>query len=71
MRVCLSNDGVPRYVLVHRLVGEAFIAQDTPEKNTIDHIDLNKKNNCFKNLRWLSLKENILEYYRKINQGEK
>ncbi len=60
MRVCLSKDGEGRHFLVSRLVAAAFCENDDPEhKNTIDHIDGNKKNNAADNLAWLSLKENV------------
>lgn len=42
---------------VHRLVAETFI--DNPyNKPCIDHIDRNKFNNFYLNLRWVTPKEN-------------
>lgn len=63
-RVALCKKGKMKYVLTHRLVAEAFVENDDPtEKNTVDHIDANKQNNCSSNLRWLSLADNVKEYY--------
>lgn len=44
---------------VHRLVGIAFVKGRTKEKNEIDHIDTNKTNNKYYNLRWCSHKGNM------------
>lgn len=55
-----------RTYLVHQLVALAFIPNDNPiEKDTIDHIDGNKNNNCVENLRWLSRTDNIRAYVQK------
>ena len=45
------------YKYAHRIVAELFVAnpEDKPE---VDHIDGNRKNNHYTNLRWVTSKEN-------------
>jgi hypothetical protein len=43
----------------HRLVALAFVEGRTEEKNVVDHIDTNKTNNYYKNLKWCTQKENM------------
>ena len=57
------NSSRRRTYLVHQLVALAFIPNDNPiEKDTVDHIDLDKTNNRVDNLRWLSRADNIRAY---------
>lgn len=57
------NTTTRRTYLVHQLVALAFIPNDNPiEKDTVDHIDLDKTNNCIDNLRWLSRADNVKAY---------
>lgn len=44
-------------MLVHRLVAIAFVPHEEG-KNFVDHIDGNRKNNHYTNLRWCTQKEN-------------
>ncbi len=56
--VVLKSRFLTKHTRIHRLVAEAFI--DNPEnKKEVNHIDLNKQNNHFKNLEWVTPKENI------------
>ena len=49
--------------LVHQLVAQAFLINDDPQnKDTIDHIDGNKDNNSYMNLRYLSRGDNVRAY---------
>lgn len=49
--VQLTINGKPKTLMTHRLVAEAFC--DNPNHYTIvDHIDRNKHNNIYTNLRW-------------------
>lgn len=58
----ISSSGNNKYkkMLVHRLVGEEFVHNDNPYKNTINHKDGNKLNNNASNLEWCTQSENNL-----------
>ena len=67
--ISISKDGYCSVVLpvdnkqisfrVNRLVATAFCENDNPqEKIFVDHIDRNRKNNNYLNLRWVTPQEN-------------
>lgn len=55
--VILCRDGVRRDVVVHRLVASAFVPNPCG-KPDVNHKDFNKGNNHYKNLEWVTKKEN-------------
>lgn len=57
-----------RKYLVHRLVYEAFVGK-LEEGKVIDHIDANRGNNHYKNLRQVTQKENIHNAIKHGNFG--
>lgn len=60
--VGLRKNGKKKQLQVSRLVAEAFIPN--PEnKETVNHIDGNTKNNTKENLEWMSRKENVQHAY--------
>lgn len=55
--ISLSYNCKVKFYSIHRLVAQAFI-QKIDGKNYVDHIDGNRSNNYYKNLRWCNMKEN-------------
>lgn len=56
-RCNLSKEGKVKTWFIHRLVADAFIPN--PEgKDTVNHKDENKNNNCVENLEWMTRREN-------------
>lgn len=54
----ISENSVVSKVKIHRLVALYFV-ENTYNKDTVNHIDVNKLNNHYTNLEWLTRKENI------------
>lgn len=59
----MSESKVGKMFSVHRLVADAYLPKNTNTKLQIDHIDNNKNNNHYTNLRWVTQKENLLKKY--------
>lgn len=62
-RVKLTKENCTKAYLVHRIVAEHFI-DNSKKKLFVNHIDGNKINNNFKNLEWVSAKENTDHAYK-------
>ena len=69
LRIGLSKDGKRKNYLIHRLVAKAFLVKGVDE-NEINHIDLNKKNNSYKNLEWVTGSQNVRHAVKEI-EGRK
>jgi len=51
--ITLVNNNVKKSFLMHRLIAEYFVKNDNKEEyNTVHHIDKDKTNNHYKNLKW-------------------
>lgn len=59
---------------VHRLVLEAFVGKRPAGNYSSNHLNTNKRDNCLKNLEWVTVQENTLHAYRNglfsMGQGE-
>jgi len=58
LSVVLKNGSCKKYTRIHRLVAEHFI-KNPLNKKEVNHKDLNKQNNHYKNLEWVTPKENM------------
>ena len=69
LQVGLCKDGKHKTYKVHRLVAEAFLPK-VEGKTHVDHIDGNRSNNVYTNLRWCTPKENSNFELCKKHQSE-
>ena len=58
LQVGIRKYGQRKFLLVHRLVAEAFIP-NSQGLDTVNHKDEDKTNNTVSNLEWMSMKDNI------------
>ena len=47
------------YRRAHRIIARMFVDGETVEKNIVNHIDKNVKNNSYNNLEWVTNRDNI------------
>ncbi|QKF94359.1 HNH endonuclease with NUMOD4 motif and intron encoded nuclease repeat [Fadolivirus algeromassiliense] len=70
--VSLTKNGKKKNIYVHKLVAEHFVPNSNPKENTIvDHIDNNKLNYHYINLRWVTPQQNSKLYYDNFKQKRK
>lgn len=58
-KVYIQYGDVKRNCRIHRLVAETFLPNDN-NLPQVDHIDRNRIHNDISNLRWVSVKDNLL-----------
>jgi hypothetical protein len=66
----LQKDGKRYFKLIHRLVAEVFLENNSSYKE-VNHIDRNKSNNSIDNLEWCDRYYNINHYYESIRTSSK
>lgn len=65
----ISVDGTTKFV--HRLVAEAFVANNCTSNNTVEHINGLRTDNRAVNLKWVNMAENITLKYLRYNKHMK
>lgn len=62
----LSISKKRKNIFIHKLVAEHFVLKDDENKKIVIHLDNDKKNNYYRNLKWVSAKE-CFEHNEKFN----
>lgn len=62
-KINLCKEGNVKRYLVHQLVAKAF-CEGYKEGLVVNHKDLDKTNNHYSNLEWITQKENVIHYYQ-------
>jgi len=72
LRVKLTNNGISKRVMLHRIIAEAFIP-NIYNKKVVNHINCNLKDNSINNLEWCTQSENCLHAVKlgRWTQGRK
>lgn len=68
--VCLSKNQKYKYPKIHRLVAMMFVDGRTDKTTDVDHIDGSRTNNYYKNLRWTTRSENLLNPNTRHKMGK-
>lgn len=69
LRITLWKNGKQKKYFIHRLVAEYFV-KNTYNFDSVDHIDENKLNNHYTNLRWTSISYNCARSNAKLNRTQ-
>ncbi len=69
--VSLKFNGKSKHFLVHKLVAEAFVAKDSENQTVVIHLDWNKSNNSYLNLKWSSKSESYKRMHKRLQEERK
>ncbi len=68
MNVSFLSGGKKKSFLVHKITAELFVPKTADEQNTVIHLDWNKANNLFSNLKWVTKEEAYKRMFHRIHE---
>jgi hypothetical protein len=66
--VSLKYKGKSKHFLVHKLVAELFVPKETDDQSVVIHLDWNKQNNYFTNLKWATKKVSYERMHKRLRE---
>ncbi len=57
--VLKTEDYKRKTIFIHKIIAEYFLSEKSENKSIVIHLDYNRKNNHYKNLKWVSREEAI------------
>ncbi len=69
--VSLKVNKKSKHFLVHKLVAEAFVPKEKEEHEVVIHLDWDKSNNNYTNLKWVSKKECYERMHKRLQEERK
>jgi hypothetical protein len=64
----LKINGKLTQVFIHKLVAEFFVYRESDEQKVVIHIDWNKQNNFFTNLKWVTREESYARMHQRLKE---
>lgn len=69
--VSLKYKNKSKHFLIHKLVAEAFIPKESDDQTVVLHLDWNKGNNLFTNLKWSSKANSYKRMHKRLQEERK
>jgi len=69
--VSIKYKGNSRHFLIHKLVAEVFVPKENRNQTVVMHLDWNKANNHFSNLKWAAKVESYKRMHKKLQEERK
>jgi hypothetical protein len=67
----LKINGKLTQVFIHKLVAEFFVYHEKEEQTVVIHLDWNKQNNYFINLKWVTRDESYARMHERLKERRK
>ena len=71
LNVSIRTKGKKKSYLVHKLVAILFVPKKYDGEDIVIHLDWNKKNNYYKNLKWVTKNDSYKRMFKKFQEDRK
>ena len=71
LSVSFRTKGKTKSHLVHKITAELFVTKDNDQQDSVIHLDWNKQNNHFTNLKWVTKAEAYKRMFARIQENRR